>query len=81
MPPPFDEKLAGELSSISTKLDAMYGSGKHCYEDGTCYNLGEFELIMDNSRNSHLFLKAWTGGLEIGKPMKPKYMICQQKSF
>tara|TARA_B100000768_G_scaffold182045_1_gene208794 strand:- start:3112 stop:4926 length:1815 start_codon:yes stop_codon:yes gene_type:complete len=74
MPPPFDEKLAGELSSISTKLDAMYGSGKHCYEDGACYNLGEFEQIMDSSRNSNQLLKAWTGWHEIGKPMKPMYM-------
>ena len=36
MPSPFDDALAGELSEISTKLVAMYGSGKHCYEDGVC---------------------------------------------
>ena len=31
MPPPLDEDLAGELSSISTDLEAMYGSGTHCF--------------------------------------------------
>ena len=74
MPPPFNEALAGELSTISTQLDAMYGSGKHCYEDGTCYELGDFEQILDNSRDPSELLKAWTGWHEIGKPMKPMYM-------
>jgi len=74
MPPPFDNKLAGELSEISTKLEAMYGSGKHCYDDGTCLDLEAFENIIDSSRNSSELLKAWTGWHEIGKPMKPMYL-------
>ena len=74
MPPPFDEDLAGELSQISTKLEAMYGSGQHCYEDGTCLDLEAFENIIDSSRDPDELLKAWTGWHEIGKPMKPMYM-------
>jgi peptidyl-dipeptidase A len=74
MPPPFDENLASELSSISTKLEAMYGSGAYCYEDGTCYDLEAFEQIIDNSRNPEDLLMAWNGWHEIGKPMKPLYM-------
>ena len=74
MPPPFDDKLAGELSEISTKLEAMYGSGKHCYDDGSCLDLEAFENIIDSSRNSSELLKAWTGWHEIGKPMKPMYL-------
>ena len=74
MPPPFDDKLAGELSEISTKLEAMYGSGKHCYDDGSCLDLEAFENIIDSSRNSSDLLKAWTGWHEIGKPMKPMYL-------
>ena len=74
MPPPFDEGLAGELSQISTKLEAMYGTGKHCYEDGTCLDLEAFENIIDSSRDPDELLKAWTGWHEIGKPMKPMYM-------
>ena len=76
MPPPFNESLAGELSEITTKLEAMYGNGKHCYEDGTCYDLEGFEEILDNSRDPDELLKAWSGWHEIGKPMKPMYMSC-----
>ena len=74
MPPPFDDALAGELSEISTKLEAMYGSGKHCYEDGSCLDLEAFENIIDSSRDSDELLKAWAGWHEIGKPMKPMYL-------
>ena len=74
MPPPLNKELASELSSITTSLEAMYGSGEHCYEDGTCYDLEAFESIIDNSRNPEELLKAWHGWHEIGKPMKPMYM-------
>ena len=36
MPPPLDEDLAGELSQIMTELEAMYGTGKHCFSDDEC---------------------------------------------
>ena len=74
MPPPLDESLASELSSISTKLEAMYGSGEYCYEDGGCYDLEAFEQIIDSSRNPDELLMAWNGWHEVGKPMKPMYM-------
>ena len=74
MPPPLNKELASELSSITTSLEAMYGSGEHCYEDGTCYDLEAFESIIDNSRDPEELLKAWQGWHEIGKPMKPMYM-------
>ena len=74
MPPPFNKELASELSSITTSLEAMYGSGEHCYEDGSCYDLEFFESIIDNSRDPKELLKAWQGWHEIGKPMKPMYM-------
>ena len=74
MPPPFNDELAGELSSISIKLEAMYGTGEHCFEDGECYDLEAFEQIIDNSRNPDELLRAWQGWHEIGKPMRPLYM-------
>ena len=74
MPPPLNKELATELSSITTSLEAMYGSGEYCYEDGSCYDLEAFESIIDNSRNPEELLKAWLGWHEIGKPMKPMYM-------
>lgn len=74
MPPPFDEELAGELSSISTKLEAMYGAGEYCFDDGSCYDLEAFEQIIDTSRDPDELLRAWQGWHEIGKPMRPLYM-------
>ena len=74
MPPPLNKELASELSSITTSLEAMYGSGEHCYEDGTCYDLEAFESIIDNSRDPEELLRAWQGWHEIGKPMRPMYM-------
>ena len=74
MPPPLDESLASELSSISTKLEAMYGSGEYCYKDGSCFDLEAFEQIIDSSRNPDELLMAWNGWHEVGKPMKSMYM-------
>ena len=48
MPPPLDEDLAGELSQIMTELEAMYGTGKHCFSDDECYDLEGFESIIEN---------------------------------
>ena len=74
MPSPYDSELAKELSNISTELEAMYGTGSHCYEDGECYDLEAFENVIDNSRDTDDLLRAWTGWREIGKPMKEKYL-------
>ena len=74
MPPTLDESLASELSEITTSLEAMYGSGEYCYEDGHCFDLEAFEAIIDKSRNPKQLLSAWRGWHEIGKPMKPMYL-------
>ena len=74
MPSPYDSELAKELSDLSTELEAMYGTGSHCFEDGECYDLEGFENVIDNSRDKDALLKAWTGWREIGKPMKEKYL-------
>ncbi len=74
MPPPLDEDLAGEMASIMTELESMYGSGSHCFTEDDCYDLEAFENIIDNSRDPDELLKAWSGWREIGKPMKSKYL-------
>jgi len=74
MPPPLDDGLASELSEITTSLEAMYGSGEHCFEDNDCYDLEAFESIIDKSRDPDELLKAWSGWHEVGKPMRQKYM-------
>ena len=74
MPSPLNEELAGEISSISAELDAMYGTGEHCFADNDCYDLEAFEAIIDNSRDPNELLKAWEGWRNIGKPMKDMYI-------
>ena len=74
MPSPLNEELAGEISSISAELDAMYGTGEHCFADDDCYDLEAFEAIIDNSRDPNELLKAWEGWRNIGKPMKDMYI-------
>ena len=74
MPPPLDEDLAGELSQIMTELEAMYGTGKHCFREDDCYDLEAFESIIDNSRDPDELLKAWSGWRQISPPMKDKYL-------
>ena len=74
MPSPLDDELAGEISAISAELDAMYGSGQHCFADDDCYDLEAFENIIDNSKDPAELLKAWEGWRNIGKPMKEMYL-------
>ena len=74
MPSPLDEELAGEISQISAELDAMYGTGEHCFAKDDCYDLEAFEGIIDNSRDPAELLKAWEGWRNIGKPMKEMYL-------
>ena len=74
MPSPLNDELAGEISAISAELDAMYGTGKHCFADDDCYDLEAFETIIDNSRDPVELLKAWEGWRNIGKPMKDMYL-------
>ena len=74
MPPPLDEDLAGELSQLMTELEAMYGTGNHCFSDDDCYDLEAFESIIDKSRNPDELLKAWSGWRQISPPMKEKYL-------
>ena len=66
MPPPLDEELAGEMATIMTELESMYGNGSHCFSENDCYDLEAFENIIDNSRDPDELLRAWSGWREIG---------------
>ena len=74
MPSPLDEDLATEMANLKAELSAMYGSGRYCFDDGSCYDLEGFEKIIDNSRDPNDLLMAWSGWREVGKPMKEKYL-------
>ena len=74
MPSPLDDDLAGEIAGISAQLDAMYGTGQHCFGEDDCYDLEAFEGVIDSSRDPDELLKAWEGWRNIGKPMKDMYL-------
>ena len=74
MPSPLDDDLAGEIAGISAQLEAMYGTGQHCFGEDDCYDLEAFEGVIDSSRDPDELLKAWEGWRNIGKPMKDMYL-------
>ena len=73
---PADEAKIEELSQIATRMEATYGSGKHC-PDGpdtdTCRSLGDLENVIDNSRDADALLDAWEGWRTISPPMRADY--------
>ena len=73
---PADEAKIQELSRIATRMEAAYGSGKHC-PDGpdadTCRSLGDLEDTIDNSRDAAELLDAWEGWRTISPPMRADY--------
>lgn len=73
---PADEAKIEELSQITTRMEATYGSGKHC-PDGpdtdTCRSLGDLEDVIDNSRDADALLDAWEGWRTISPPMRADY--------
>ena len=79
---PADEAKIEELSQIATRMEAAYGSGKHCPDgpdgpDGpdtdTCRSLGDLEDVIDNSRDADALLDAWEGWRTISPPMRADY--------
>ena len=73
---PADEAKIEELSQITTRMEATYGSGKHC-PDGpdtdSCRTLGDLEDVIDNSRDADALLDAWEGWRTISPPMRADY--------
>ncbi len=76
MPTPSDSKLAEELTTIASKLDADYGRGKWC-PDATkpesCLNIDQITEIMANSRDPRRLREVWEGWHTISPPMRAGY--------
>jgi peptidyl-dipeptidase A len=87
-PAPADAAKRGELATLGTELDAMYGEGKYCppaSKDGGksvlsagrdekgCFNLDALSDVVATSRNYDQVTEAWTGWHSIARPMRPKY--------
>lgn len=76
LPAPDDEKLAKELSTITTGLEARYGQGTYCPptkgSEG-CMDLVQMNQIMANSRDPQELADIWQGWRQVSPPMRDKY--------
>ncbi|RMF72456.1 MAG: peptidase M2 family protein [Acidobacteria bacterium] len=71
---PPDPRAAAELASLASELEALYGKGRWCPDDGRdCLDLGALSRILARSRKPDELLEAWVGWRTISPPMRPKY--------
>lgn len=73
LPVPDDKKLADELATITSELQANYGTGKYCPKKGDCMSLVEMEVAMAKERDPERLLDLWRGWRKVAPPMKPNY--------
>jgi peptidyl-dipeptidase A len=74
---PSDPAHRLELTTLSAKLEGIYGKGKWC-PDGKaggpgCKDLEDLTVLMAKSRNYDELRDAWTGWRTISKEMRPLY--------
>ncbi len=65
-----------ELTTLSAKLDAMYGAGRYCpdgAEGDDCLRLNHLEDMLRDSQNPAELLEAWKGWRTISPAMKADY--------
>lgn len=72
-PTPNDEVLAQELSTISSKMQAIYGAGQYCRKSGECFDLLQMSDTFASSRDPELLRELWQGWREVSPPMRPMY--------
>jgi peptidyl-dipeptidase A len=68
--PPADPVKAARLATIGSDLSGMYGAGKYCRDEQTCFSLVEMSAQMATSRDADLLLEFWQGWREVSVPMK-----------
>ncbi|MDX1584123.1 MAG: M2 family metallopeptidase [Thermoanaerobaculia bacterium] len=73
MPAPSDPQKTKELTTIASELEALYGKGEYCREDGDCLDLEALMKIMAESRDPAELADVWGGWRTISPPMKPLY--------
>ena len=76
LPSPADAEKRKQLAEIATRLDGMYGKGKHCTGEGDkqkCRDLGELEDVLAKDRDPAAQLDAWNGWHTISPPMRTDY--------
>ena len=83
LPAPQDPEKTKELTTITSELEATYGSGKYCRpgqdpaDSGSasdeCWDLTEMGRMMAEERDPALLEEIWTGWRTVSPPMKDKY--------
>jgi len=73
LPPPSEAVKSERLAQIGTEMEGMYGAGKYCREDGTCWGLTDMANIMATKRDADLLLEVWQGWRQVSPPMKSLY--------
>ncbi len=73
LPAPAEPAAGAELASLAAKLDGLYGKGRYCRDDGTCWTLDEMERRLATERDPALLAEIWNGWRTIAPPMKPLY--------
>ncbi|MGI9288900.1 MAG: M2 family metallopeptidase [Pseudomonadales bacterium] len=73
LPVPDDKKLADELATITSALQAAYGTGKYCPTKNNCMSLVKMEVAMGKEREPEKLLAMWRGWREVSPPMKSNY--------
>ncbi|WP_018690555.1 M2 family metallopeptidase [Algicola sagamiensis] len=73
MPAPQNAKKSAQLAKVSADLSSLYGKGKYCPDDKTCYSLRDMEQIMATKRDYDTLLDVWKGWRQVSVPMRPLF--------
>lgn len=73
LPVPNDKKLADELATITSRLEATYGKGQYCRKEDDCLNLVQMGRTMAVSRDEAELREMWEGWRTVSVPMRADY--------
>ncbi len=72
-----DPKERQEVAKLGTNMEAEYGKGKACPDEGKhagkCLPIGEVEQILAASRDPEEMKQVWAAWHAVGAPLHPKY--------
>ena len=71
---PSDPALQQELADILASMEAAYGQGEYCADDGEgCLDLPTMERTIAESRDTDELLDLWLGWRTVSPPPRPQY--------
>ena len=71
---PSDPVLQQELATILASMEAAYGQGEYCSNDGEgCLDLPTMERMIAESGDTDELLELWLGWRTVSPPLRPQY--------